>query len=209
MTYGSSVYTTTGTTALSDPWPYWVATNSTSMTTANTILVSNPVTSAYTWGAWNANYATSAVTTTGTINGNGPYYLSGEGLWVTWNGTYFENAVIAAVPAPTIAAVPSKPAPNRVKAKRLLKSLLTDEQEAALEEKGSFDLTIGDRIYRVSPGRGVTRIGADGKADESYCIHPDGSLGLPIEDWAIAQKLLLETDEEAFLRIANKTRLRA
>jgi hypothetical protein len=202
----STQYIATATTGITgtvpitlDPWPYWVTTSTTNTAT---------ITATATWTSWNANFATSAVTT-GIINGNGPYYLSGEGLWMTWNGAYYENAGIRAVPAPTIAAVPSRPAPNRVKAKRLLTSLLTDEQEQALEEKGSFDLTVGDRIYRVAPGRGVTRIGADGKADESYCIHPDGSLGLPVEDWAIAQKLLLETDEEAFLRIANKTRLRA
>jgi hypothetical protein len=201
---GSSTYivptATTGITGtvpvISDPWPYWIATS----TTANTI-------TATTWTNWNANYVTTAVTT---ATGTGPYYLSGEGIWVAWNGAYYENAITAVPnPIPAIAAVPSRPAPNRVKAKRLLKSLLTEDQEQSLDEKGCFDLTIGDRIYRVAPGRGVTRIAADGKADESYCIHPDGSLGLPVEDWAIAQKLLLETNEEEFLRIANKTRLRA
>jgi hypothetical protein len=36
------------------------------------------------------------------------------------------------------------------------------------------------------------------------CIHPYADEWIPEDDWAIAQKLLLEADENEFLRLANR-----
>jgi hypothetical protein len=212
---GTSDYVVSGTTGIlpiignTDPWPYWIATAGGTAIASNTITVTGTgtYTAAYPWDTWNANYGTSAIT----VAGNGPWSITtSQVIWTTWNGVWTANNVLASAGVGgTLAVIPREIPINRVKAKRLLKSLLTDEHEDSLVKKGNFDLTVGDRVYRVSPGGGVTRLGADGKADEAYCIHPDRALLLPLEDWAVAQKLLLETDEEEFLRIANKTRLRA
>ena len=47
------------------------------------------------------------------------------------------------------------------------------------------------------------RLGEDGREVASYCIHPDEAI--PAGDLALAKKLLLESDEAAFRRIANES----
>ena len=100
------------------------------------------------------------------------------------------------------------------RAHALLISMLTPEQRAELEEKKHFHLTVYDkdgshRVYRIERGYAgnVKLLGADGQPIKRYCIHADSRL--PHEDQMLAQKLLLESNEAEFLRIANMTRLRA
>jgi hypothetical protein len=92
----------------------------------------------------------------------------------------------------------------RQRARDLLCSTLTDQQREQLHKENAFDLEVAGRIYRIRPGRKVERLALDGKAEALFCIHPDFSHGLPEDDVALSQKLLLEADEAAFLRIANK-----
>jgi hypothetical protein len=100
------------------------------------------------------------------------------------------------------------------RARRLLFSMLNPDQQKELEEKNHFHLTVHDRsgsmrVYRIEHGYAgnVKLIGVDGQPVKRYCIHADSRL--PYEDQMLAQKLLLETNEEHFLKTANMTQLRA
>jgi len=89
------------------------------------------------------------------------------------------------------------------KAKTLLFSQLTEEQRKSFVESGWF-LVLSKRSgrqYRVHVSHlvaNVTRL-EDGAR---LCAHCDPSL--PRADHLLAQKLMLEYDEEAFLQVANR-----
>lgn len=100
------------------------------------------------------------------------------------------------------------------RARRLLFSMLSPMQQKQLDEKNHFDLTVhgqdgSQRVYRIEYGYqgNVKLLGPDGQPVRRYCIHADSRL--PYEDQMLAQKLLLEANEQDFLRIANMTNLRA
>lgn len=102
----------------------------------------------------------------------------------------------------------------KARARKLLFSMLNTDQQKELEEKNFFHLTVHDRsgsmrVYRIEHGYAgnVKLIGVDGQPVKRYCIHAD--YRLPYEDQMLAQKLMLETNEPEFLRIANMTQLRA
>lgn len=92
-------------------------------------------------------------------------------------------------------------------AEELLRSALTPEQIQDLEEYRAFTVTVlrpdgTEREYRIHRGQVQNVIGRDRQGRPCrYCIHP--SEGVPDADAMLAQKLLLETDEEAFLRVAH------
>lgn len=91
------------------------------------------------------------------------------------------------------------------RARKLLLTHLEDEQREELEQAGYFHVHTrdGERTYQLRPGFNPMRVkGEDGRR-VSYCIHPSGVF--PSDDTALALKLLLETDEERFLAIANAT----
>lgn len=92
------------------------------------------------------------------------------------------------------------------KAEVLLRSQLTEEQIAELNVSNRFHVTSSrGRRYCINRGRAgnVSRMDDDGRF--VFCIHD--YVGLPESDTMLAQKLLLEADEERFLQIANRTRL--
>lgn len=94
------------------------------------------------------------------------------------------------------------------RAKGLLSNLLRPAQRAQLERENRFELTIEDRIYRISHGSRVERLDPVTKRPTSlFCIHPSTEHRVPAHDIMLSQKLLLETDEKDFLRIANETRV--
>jgi hypothetical protein len=102
----------------------------------------------------------------------------------------------------------------KARARRLLFSMLNADQQKELDEKNHFHLTVHSRdgsmkVYRIEHGYAgnVKLLGVDGQPVKRYCIHADSRL--PYEDQMLAQKLMLETNEPEFLRIANMTQLRA
>lgn len=101
----------------------------------------------------------------------------------------------------------AKEAARRKRAKDALLSVLTEAQRQQLETEKCFELQVNERLYRVRPGSRVERLDPQSKQIESYfCIHPELRHNLPSEDVALSQKLLLETNEKEFLRIANETK---
>lgn len=93
------------------------------------------------------------------------------------------------------------------RAEALLVSSLNPEQAAEFIKQRQFTLHSrdGKRTYIITYGIAGNVFEVErGRAIASYCIHPTG---VPTEDVMLAQKLMLETDEESFLKIANRTSL--
>jgi hypothetical protein len=89
------------------------------------------------------------------------------------------------------------------RARELLLSHLTEEQRATFIENRWF-VVIGGRSrmrYRIETGHLVANVR---RLNDNLrlCAHCDHSL--PMDDHLIAQKLMLEYDEDAFLAIANR-----
>jgi hypothetical protein len=97
----------------------------------------------------------------------------------------------------------------QARARLLLREQLTEEQKAELADKRYFSLAVLDsrtgerRNYRIHQGRAgnVEQVDDQGRRIKRFCIHP--SIACPDEDTMLAQKLLLETREDDFRRIAN------
>lgn len=90
------------------------------------------------------------------------------------------------------------------RARVLLEENLSDEQRLQLRDNNWFEVVTPRGTYRIHNGRsGNVQRYRDGRPTDRYCIHP-GEL-VPNEDTMLAQKLMLETDEDAFLRIANRS----
>lgn len=95
------------------------------------------------------------------------------------------------------------------RANDLLLAHLTPEQQKTFLDKGWFVIEGGESKtkYRIrSDTRLVANIDVFDKAGEKVvhrlCAHPPVS-ACPLGDHLLAQKMILEIDEEAFLRVAN------
>ncbi len=87
------------------------------------------------------------------------------------------------------------------RARLLLFSALTRDQQRSLLERQYFDMNVGGKTYRIKQGtHGNVRLVQAGVETMLYCAQPPD---VPAEDAMLAQKLMLETDEPAFLRVAN------
>lgn len=93
------------------------------------------------------------------------------------------------------------------KAEGLLRSMLTQEQLDQFDAMAAFEVTTERARYRIERGRSgnVKELDVDGQVVASYCIHPRERV--PNADTMLAQKLILESDEAEFLRVANKTQI--
>jgi len=94
------------------------------------------------------------------------------------------------------------------KAEKLLLQLLDEKQAQEYKEKGRFHMYVGNKKYRIDKGwaGNVKLVEEKGNVLSSYCIHPRQRM--PEADNLIAQKLMLEANEQEFLRVANETRYR-
>jgi hypothetical protein len=96
---------------------------------------------------------------------------------------------------------------NRTKAGKLLHLLLNDEQRQQLKKEGTFTVRGGKTgkkyVIRTSGYTGNVHSVQHfpGFPERSYCLYVNASV--PIEDHFIAQMLLLQYDEERFLRTAR------
>lgn len=182
------------------------------------------------WNSWNNYYATGATTANNSVwfQWNQACYgtattnaITAQTVWGAWNTEYYPTqTVIAQTYQPQVESAEERQArAERLridaekkqkaaqKAKALLIAALTKLQQEQLEKDNAFELQVNEKLYRIRPGDRVERINGKTKKIESYfCIHPSHEHGLPKEDVALGQKLLLESAEAEFLRIANETR---
>ena len=91
----------------------------------------------------------------------------------------------------------------------LLKQWLSPAQLTQYEKSGYFEVTGGDsgKRYRI---RSIHQMNADeldehGVRTVAYCFGPEGEL--PIGDVMLAQKIALESNEQAALALANRGNL--
>jgi hypothetical protein len=116
-------------------------------------------------------------------------------------GVEDENVSILEVGTPTA----------RERGFRLLSLQLTFRQRQQLNRHGYFEVIGGDsgRCYRIWRGRvmNVDQLDSKGRRVCSWCFHPRGQI--VTGDIMLAQKLALELDETATLRIAVKERRRS
>ena len=93
------------------------------------------------------------------------------------------------------------------KAEALLLRSLTDNQKQDLALRNYFLVESGGETYKINRGfaGNVKLLDQTGREIRSFCIHPTERV--PDADNMLAQKLMLETDKERFLRIANATDL--
>jgi hypothetical protein len=195
------------------PWHYW--TNSTVTSTATwtnwTTTTATTAGNDTTWVLWTdaTSSATTTMTWSGWINSDNVYKpiertpeqrAEDERRWTTERA---ENARRAAV-----AAEDRRKACET--ARRLLVSMLSHQQHEQLQRERFFEV-IGrntKRRYRIREGThgNVRLLDEAGREVTSYCGQPNG---VPTEDSMLAQKLQIEHDEDAFLRVANARRLTA
>lgn len=179
-------------------WPIWTSTATPSATTTDV-----------TWGYWvggiDATTAGTTVIYTGTV-------------WAGWSNNVIETQEQAQARREAQAARYAEQrrkedewAEQRKKAretaKALLEMLLDAQQKEQLASKKYFDvISKKGRKYRIreSIAGNVRLLEDSGRESVQLCIHP---VSVPEEDAMLAQKLMIETDEDAFLRTANLTRL--
>lgn len=88
------------------------------------------------------------------------------------------------------------------RAEQLLCSVLTPAQQHQLRTRLYFDVTTpAGHQYRLVPGGSFNIYAVP--LGERYCLE-SVDLRLPLGDVLLAQKLMLEADEEMFLRLANR-----
>ncbi len=95
------------------------------------------------------------------------------------------------------------------RATTLLLGCLDDNQTEEYNTLKTFHVVgASGRRYRIGYGHAgnVAELDNEGKAIVKFCIH--ASIHMPVPDTMLTQKLLLETNEEEFRKIANQTPVR-
>ena len=98
---------------------------------------------------------------------------------------------------------------GRPEAKRrageLLRAVLTPDQYGHLMQRGHIDIASPsdpDRIYRVPKGPGRVQVREKGKLTMWLCLQPLERV--PEADLLVMHKLMIEADEQTYLRKANR-----
>jgi hypothetical protein len=93
----------------------------------------------------------------------------------------------------------------RERADKLLRTNLSPEQREELDRWNAFHLYVGKKKYRIKRGRSrnVQLLDAKGNVVRTFCAHPRDQV--PDEDTMLVQKLMLESQEEVFCKIANQS----
>lgn len=182
--------------------------------------------------------STTDSTTTGTnIAGLSDWYFDTTGTsaasTIIWNGWNTRYTTASATTNLLTRAEVRQPPPDRVylpdrgvqrmaeietaksRAEGLLREHLTERQRSDLNEKNYFDVCAVDfkkatrRYYRIKRGRAGNVFeldGPHGREVRKYCCHPLEHV--PDADTMLSQKLMIEFNEELFLKTANITDLR-
>lgn len=87
----------------------------------------------------------------------------------------------------------------------LLMSHLTPEQARQYRMERQFEVRTAERRYRIRHGwaGNIEQLDGKGIVVARFCIHP--SFPVPTDDNVLSQKLMIEANEELFLRTANRT----
>jgi hypothetical protein len=179
---------------------------------------------------YNVNNTTWTCTSTSSDSDNPWYYWTGNGfdtggtttcsntnaVWVTWNasGTYIVEPVAETEEERTArhevqARADQERAAAKARARELLLAHLTEAQRKTFIEKGWFIVEGGKtkKAYRIHTDKFSMNIYELQAANDNappvcnLCAHVPTHL-CPVEDNALAQKLMIETAEDEFRRVA-------
>lgn len=197
--------TNTGTTA--DVWPYWQESSTATITSTGA--------SQIIWIRWNsADNVTCGASTNDSLIIDG-----GTGSTVTWTHWVRAQEQSAEQVQRELLRqeewraqrlkLEAEEAEAKKRAEKLLTEHLSPPQREQLAAKGHFELDVisrnGERrryqIRRGWSGNVKQVCPSSGRILRSLCIHPRETV--PVADNMLAQKLLLEANEEEFLRVAN------
>jgi uncharacterized protein YodC (DUF2158 family) len=96
-------------------------------------------------------------------------------------------------------------APAAEKARKLLREWLSPAQRASFDAHAHFEVTgsASGKRYRINKGTAINvdELAADGTVACKWCFGPPG---LAAGDVMLAQKIALETDEKAAMKVANR-----
>lgn len=180
------------------------------------------------WASWcrPSNVGTATVGSNSITYGN--IIQTADSIWGSWNQNWHPTpARVYGFPAPAIHREPTpeeraareaerirweeqrkaeeaERARARENAKKLLLSVLNEDQKKDWAASGHFYLHVGDRKYRIKRGRSGNVELVDPKTHEPlerYCAHPVQNV--PDEDTAVAQMMYLLHDEQRFIGLAN------
>ena len=203
--------------------------NCSSATTTNLLTTNMTVSNMEVWAAWNQQVqsliAQSANTQIGnpinTTTTSNIVTASNSLIWSAWNqglgqptGEQVREAQRRAQEQQALdtaryAQVRIEQTAANQRAEKLLQETLTPKERVELAEKGFFTLeSISKRdgqrrLYRISRGRSrnVHQVDDNGRVIKTLCAHPMALV--PDADTMLAQKLMLQADQDEFLRIAN------
>jgi hypothetical protein len=183
-------------------WALWNQPYTVTNATGNT-LISNPLI----WSAWNVSYYyyPTGGTGTGEISLPAATYVAAPPETDEQRQVRLAAEAEARKKAEEAAL---KQVKARERARDLLHRHLDPQQRESLEKQGAFLVHTKRGVYRVQRGvaGNIQFLGKPGlQPSERYCIHVPHQFGLPEEDHMLTQKLLLEADEDTFLRVANRT----
>ena len=91
------------------------------------------------------------------------------------------------------------------RAGELLRAVLTPDQYGHLMQRGHIDIASPsdpDRIYRVPKGPGRVQVREKGRLTMWLCLQPLERV--PEADLLVMHKLMIEADEQTYLRKANR-----
>lgn len=215
--------TTTVTLSDNRVWSRWNDQTGCPVTLDSTLATTDSSTNAIVWTTWNSSSTNTVRISVG----------QAAATWDSWvrNGSSITAALrpraarIAAPPPLTRedhirleaerarrreeqARILAKQAKASDRAEKLLRECLSPRQAAELQRQGHFHVEViglngAIRRYRIERGRSgnVKQVDEQGRVLKRLCLHPIESV--PDADTMLAQKLLLETDEEQFLQTAN------
>jgi hypothetical protein len=197
---------------------------STAWVTWSSNTISTTSSSVATWQTWSTSTSTNAVWTIWVRDHRGREWpirpgqrICLENVWYEWTTSDVATTYATPVREPTaeeldqererrIAAEARATEERKLRlaaearAEELLQAHLDEEQRKELAEHDRFQvLAPSGRRYAIHRGvAGNVRCDA-----RRYCAHAQDGLRLPAADHMLMQKLMLETDENAFLAVAN------
>lgn len=179
---GTSAVTTNGEPST---WDYWCS--------ASTASTSNTV-----WVQWNVGQATRS----STVRWVQPRELTAKEVAERAEANRLRQEEWARQEAEREA---QRKAAALVAEKLLLENLSQEQRQEYAHEKRFHVISQSGKRFQVKLGRAgnVMELNESGKGVNRFCIHPTEAV--PDQDTMLAQKLLLETDEEKFRKIANRT----
>jgi hypothetical protein len=91
------------------------------------------------------------------------------------------------------------------RARQLLRAVLTHDQYRHLMRWGYIDIpspSHPQRFYRVPRVPGIVHVTENGRLQVNLCLQPSDKV--PDADFVVIHKLMIEADEETYLRKANR-----